>query len=945
MTTLAEPPSTVAAPVTVSVVICCYTMQRWRLLNRAVWSVRRQSMPPQQIIVVVDHCPDLLALARSEIDDVEIVANAHERGLSGARNTGLDVARGDVVAFLDDDAMADGDWLEQLSTTYEQDPSVVGVGGAVTPQWAGGQRPRWFPSEYDWVVGCSYTGQPVEPAPVRNFIGANMSFRRRPVIDIGGFAAHLGRTSSRPSGCEETELCIRLAEKHPGAILQHLPAAAVTHYVSPERCRWSYFVSRCYAEGQSKATVASLTGRSPALRTEREYVRTVLPRGVRTALGGVRRDPAGVPRAAAIVLGLLVTMAGYLVGTIRSVRVARLGSGTGRRSVSAVGALVVAIGLWALALRHVDLDAMDDLGLVSVLPVAYWAALAIVVVGAWTLIRRNRARDRTIAAYIVTLILLLHATPTLLYGSLRYSWAWKHIGIVDFVMRHGTVDPHVSQLAVYHAWPGFFTLGALLTQLGGFHTALSFAAWGPPFFELLDLGPLLLLFRSLTTDRRRIWTAVLVYYLTQWVGQDYFSPQAFAFFLYLVCIAVVLRYLGPASSRRGWRGRRRAAVERRPFLLQIAGLERVAVPSRVRRALAIGLVPVMVVIASSHQLTPIVLVIALAVLVAVRAAGPRWLPWVMAAITIGWIAWLGRTYVLANMQSLIRAFGALESNTGATFVALGRASFEQQLVDWTDRLLTALIWPLALAGFLRQRRLDQRESVPAVLALVPVPMLAANDYGGEMLFRVCLFATPFLAFLVAGLLQPPGPRARAGALPSPRRRRSRRVPARAAAAFSLAIVLALGAMFVVAYDGKERMNYFTTYERTASTWLYDTAPKGALITAINSNYPWAFEHYEYYDYDFLEYLPPRDKARLVTDPLPVMEKFLAAGCTRPAYFIVTRSQEVEVRYTASLDPRSVRSIVLAMRSTPMFRLDYHNRDVDVYQVLAQQCPSGSGGSR
>ena len=447
----------------------------------------------------------------------------------------------------------------------------------------------------------------------------------------------------------------------------------------------------------------------------------------------------------------------------------------------------------------------------------------------------------------------------------------------------------------------------------------------------------MLLFRAFTTDRRRVWTAVLVYYLTQWVGQDYFSPQAFGFFLYLVCLVVVLRYLDRSPPRR--------AIDRRPFLLQIRGLERVAVPDRVRRALCLALVPTMLVIASSHQLTPVVLVLALAVIVAVGAGGPRWLPWVMAAITIGWICWLGRTYIAANMQSMIRSLGALESNTGATFVDLGRASFLQQVVDWTDRLLTALIWPLAFAGFVRQRRLDQRESVPALLALVPVPLLAANDYGGEMLFRVFLFGAPFLAFLVSGLLQPPGQPAVVGALPSVRARRRRRMRPRPAAALSLVTVLVLGAMFVIAYDGKERMNYFTTDERAASQWLYDTAPRGALITAINSNYPWAFEHYEYYDYDFLEYLPPRDRARLVTDPLPIMQRFLVAGCIRPAYFILTRSQEVEVRYTASLDPRSLPAIRTAMLSTPSFRLAYHNRDTDVYRVMPGLCPLQRNGSR
>jgi hypothetical protein len=195
------------------------------------------------------------------------------------------------------------------------------------------------------------------------------------------------------------------------------------------------------------------------------------------------------------------------------------------------------------------------------------------------------------------------------------------------------------------------------------------------------------------------------------------------------------------------------------------------------------------------------------------------------------------------------------------------------------------------------------------------------------------------------LLQPPGLGTPAGALPSARVRRRRRMPARPAAALSLAVVLALATMFVIAYDGKERMNYFTTSERAGSRWLYDNAPRGALITAINSNYPWAFEHYEYYDYDFLEYLPPRDRARLVKDPLPIMQKFLAAGCTRPTYFILTRSQEVEVRYTASLDPRSVTAIQRAMRGSTLFRLNYHTRDVDIYKVIADLCPPQAKGSR
>jgi len=274
---------------TVSVVICAYTEERWTSLLRAVSSVHSQTRPAEEIVVVVDHNPSLLRRVRRELPGLQAVENQGAAGLASARNAGVDACTGSIVAFLDDDAQARPDWLERLTTAYT-DRDVIATGGSIEPVWEGG-RPRGFPEEFDWVVGCTYRGMPTRTSVVRNLIGANMSFRRGALLRAGGFKPGMGRVGTRPVGCEETDLCIRAATAIPGGKIVYDPMARVWHDVPPQRGRWTYFKARCYAEGLSKATVARGVGLDRGLASERAHAARALPRavgrGVRDALRGV----------------------------------------------------------------------------------------------------------------------------------------------------------------------------------------------------------------------------------------------------------------------------------------------------------------------------------------------------------------------------------------------------------------------------------------------------------------------------------------------------------------------------------------------------------------------------------------------------------------------------------------------------------------------------------
>jgi O-antigen biosynthesis protein len=296
----------------ITVVICAYTERRWAQLLTAIDSVLHQELRPDQVVLVIDHNQVLLQRVRAAYPQLTVVANSGPRGLSGARNTGVSQARGDVVAFLDDDAAAEPDWLTRMLVHYD-DPRVLAVGGSAVPATQEA-RPRWFPPEFDWVVGCSFVGQPSEATPVRNLIGCNMSFRRGVLHQVGRFDSALGRVGGVPLGCEETELCIRLQQHHPDGFVLYEPAARVRHHVSRDRWTWAYFRNRCFSEGRSKAVVARLVGPDVGLSAERDYSRRVLPRGIRQGLLDVcvGRDLGGLTRAAAIVVGLVLTATGYL---------------------------------------------------------------------------------------------------------------------------------------------------------------------------------------------------------------------------------------------------------------------------------------------------------------------------------------------------------------------------------------------------------------------------------------------------------------------------------------------------------------------------------------------------------------------------------------------------------------------------------------------------------
>lgn len=259
----------------VSVVVCMYDRARWREIRLCLDSLGRQTYAPAQVIAVVDGHQELAEDVRQAYPEVTLVALPQNRGLSAARNAGTEKVDTPWVAFLDDDAYAEPDWLEKLVEAREAS-GALGVGGWVEPVFMA-DNPGWFPDELLWTVGCSHAGLPRERELVRNVFGGCALMSVDALRDNGGYDPAVGRRGNDAAGGEEADLCLRILQTQPDARFVLEPSAVIHHHVPAERARRGYVLRRCFVDGRAKAGIARRRG-AGSLSSESDFAKAVLPR-------------------------------------------------------------------------------------------------------------------------------------------------------------------------------------------------------------------------------------------------------------------------------------------------------------------------------------------------------------------------------------------------------------------------------------------------------------------------------------------------------------------------------------------------------------------------------------------------------------------------------------------------------------------------------------------
>jgi hypothetical protein len=425
--------------------------------------------------------------------------------------------------------------------------------------------------------------------------------------------------------------------------------------------------------------------------------------------------------------------------------------------------LPAALLLWLFAVHVTRPDAMDDWGLLTALPVAFYVALGLLVLSIGLVLTDKRLSPLRLALHLGALVLVLHGTVPAIFPETNYPWAYKHMGVVGYIDLRGRLDTSVD---IYQNWPGFFAAAALFGRVAGVGSPLAYAKWAPVYFNLLLCLELAFITRGLPLGRRERWLALFLFVAANWVGQDYFAPQALALVLCLAVYGMVLAWLRvdrpPAPVRLAARLLRRL-VRARPANASTAAETDLTRPSGWSRALALAvLFAVFGAVVVVHQLSPYLVVAGIALLTVSGLVRPRWvvvgLAGVMIAYLVPHLDYLQRSHNLSgsplNPRDVLAALSNPFDNLKSGGFGGGTPRPGRALTSLAAPALILGMWALAVLGALRRLRAARSALLLVLLASAPVLLALGQNYGGEAIFRIYLFSLPWVAVLAASALAP-----------------------------------------------------------------------------------------------------------------------------------------------------------------------------------------------
>lgn len=510
--------------------------------------------------------------------------------------------------------------------------------------------------------------------------------------------------------------------------------------------------------------------------------------------------------------------------------------------------------MWAAGLHRTHVPSFQVYGLVTSLPLIYYAGIALLVISAVLELRHLHLSEWRLAAHAVVLVVMLFATAPIVYPAGRYAWLYKTVGVVQYLNAHGQTNDTID---IYQNWPGFFALAAWFDKLAGVASPLAYAKWAQVVFELAALPLLYLIYDALALSVKLRWVAMLLYFGANWIGQDYFSPQGLGVVLSLGIMALAMRWLyvprpprqrqskGPGGRRRrGYRpGDARQDTQRhglRGYDGRSDGARWWSFPRehdlRLSVAVCATIIAIYYVLSMTHQLSPYMVAVQLGALAAAKMLRPRWLPIVLGAVAVGYL--LPHFGFVNEHFGLLRSLGHFFNNVKPPSQSTTPTTSTSQIViARSSELLAVGIWGLALVGAWVRRRSGQFVLALLLPAFSPLALLAVQAYGNEGVLRAYLFSLPWSAALAASALAP-APQVILAKSKAYRARVRERTRGQGTVRILVALFVVLG-LFFPAFFGNDSYNVMPAAEVAILTSFEQTVPPGSTFFAPEVNAPFA----------------------------------------------------------------------------------------------------------
>jgi len=576
---------------------------------------------------------------------------------------------------------------------------------------------------------------------------------------------------------------------------------------------------------------------------------------------------------------------------------------------------VMVVALWLVSIRHVDPSRMTGVGLVSALPSTVFVLLGLLLVSFAMSLRRENLRTFVPLFHVVALVFMLYAVTAVVENEPPFRVVYRHAGIINYIATHQSVDPHVD---AYFNWPGFFVLGVVFSKVIGASSALADAAWAPLVFNLLAIPPLIVIFRWATNDQRLLWLATWTFFSANWVGQDYLSPQAVAFVLWLAMLAILFTGLGREPVLAVGAAARDRAGSLVRFLWREATQQDLSAPvSTVLLFIVVGIFSAMT---TGHQLTPFPALLTLVVLTAVARLRRTTLPATLTLVLAGWISYMTIVYLAGHFHVVFGSILSLSANLNQSVSSRVKGSAGHLFVVDVRIVLAVALWAAAVLGVMRRVRRGKLDLALLVVALVPFILPILQPYGGEILIRVFLFALPAVSFFAAALIYP-----------------SRALGLGLA---TTALLVALGGFLLAGFQyaryGNEHVDAFTRTDVKTVAALYRIAPPGATLAAVVDNLPWQYKGYASYHYRSLASMPVWQRT-LNPDPASAIAQFEYREFTAPTYVVDTPSMSIAAKTYDGKDA-AVGETVRILRRSGLAQVVYTHDGGTILRLLRDPFP-------